>query len=600
MPERPASHAHRSIDRIPKRILIVGAMGLVGRRVLLQRLTLGDQITVMTRDRRRTRQLLVALGLTGIDIIEGDPAVPGPWQESVTGHDVVITLAGAGIADRRWSSRYIRTMRDSRVDGTYQLVQAIERSTDRPSLLLSASAVGYYGDRGSVLTDEHAAAGDDTLADMCVHWENQAIRAESMCRVVRMRFGVVLDASGGALGRMLPIFRKGLGGRLGSGRQYMSWVTWHDVVGAIDHFIEHDDAHGAFNVVAPNAVTNREFTETLASLLHRPAIFTVPAPALRLAVGGLASTLLTGQRAWPAKLMESGFEFQFPALDTALGTVLNLQVPPPKLRKQASTALRPMPSPPRLVVVDINELLPDAIKTRTMLQQLAASPAQVVLATSSGLEMSRRFLHRCGQSFPMIIADGAGLLAADGSTLASSRVLPAELVSGMWSVADALDEPLLFTFETTEGDVVQRTTNQDKPMDLPSSILRIRIEGEEAPRVLFEANIREKFWKQRCIALHVAGDGSLEIIHPLADRGIAVQDVARRLGTPRETVMAVVSSERSAGLAEWSGFAVALSDAPATIQDLADVTTEAAAEDGLAEALHTWILAPDPQTTEPA
>ena len=157
-----------------------------------------------------------------------------------------------------------------------------------------------------------------------------------------------------------------------------------------------------------------------------------------------------------------------------------------------------------------------------------------------------------------------------------------------------------FSGRAATGDVVQRTTNKNKTMDLPSSIFRVRVEGEEAPRVLFESNIREKFWKQRCIALHVAGDGALEIIHPLADRGIAVQDVARRLGTPRETVMAVVSSERSAGLAEWSGFTVALSDAPATIQDLADVTTEAASEDGLAEALHTWILAPDPQTTETA
>jgi len=582
------------------RILIIGAMGLVGRRVLLQRLTLGDQVTVMSRDRRRTRRILVALGLTGINIIEGDPAIPGPWQESITDHDVVIMLAGAGIADRRWSARYIRTMRDSRVDGTYQLVQAIERSADRPMLLLTASAVGYYGDRGSVLTDEHAAAGDDTLADICVHWENQAIRAEPMCRVVRMRFGVVLDASGGALGRMLPIFRKGFGGRLGSGRQYMSWITWHDVVGAVDHFIEHDDMHGAFNVVAPNAVTNREFTATLASLLHRPAMFPVPGPALRLAVGGLASTLLTGQRAWPAKLMKSGFEFQFPALDTALGAVLNMEVPPPRLKKQVSTALRPMPSPPRLVVVDINELLPDAIKTRTVLQQLAASPAQVVLATSGGLELSRRFLHRCGQTFPMIIADGAGLLPGDGGALVSSRVLPAELVTGMWSVAESLDEPLHFTFETVEGDVLQHSTKRGRVMDPPPCIFRIRVEGEEAPRVLFESNIRETYWKQRCIALHVASDGAVEIIHPLADRGIAVQEVARRLGTPRETVMAVVSSERCAGLAEWSGFAVALSDAPATIQELADITTETASEDGLAEALHTWILATDPQSNETA
>lgn len=577
------------------RVLIIGAMGLVGRRVLLQRLALGDQVTVMSRDRARTRRLLTALGLTGIEIVEGDPAVPGPWQASVDGQDIVIMLAGAGIADRRWSRRYLQTIRDSRVDGTYQVVQAIERAESRPSLLLSASAVGYYGDRGSVLTDEHAPAGDDVLADICVHWENQAIRAEPVCRVVRMRFGVILDASGGALARMVPIFRKGLGGRLGSGRQYMSWVTWHDVVGAIDHLIAHEDAHGAFNIVTPNAVTNREFTETLASLLGRPAFMAVPGPMLRLVAGGLATTLLTGQRAWPSKLMESGYEFRYPAIERALATVLNIEPPVPAASPRARTTLRTMPEETRLAVLDVDDLLPDAIQVRSTMAQYAGSGVQTVLATSAGLELARRFLHRCGQSFPMIIADGACLLSGEGDVV-SARTLSSDVVDELCRAATSQDEPLRFTFETVDGDVLVVESAPGGSMEAPEGVFRIRVDGDEAPRVLFESGIRESHWKTRRIALHQSVDGGLEIIHPMADRGIAVQEVARRMGSPRETVMAVVSCDRSAGLAEWCGFAVALGDASATIQGLADATTEDPSADGLAEALRTWIRRADPPT----
>ncbi|MAA52796.1 MAG: TIGR01777 family protein [Phycisphaerae bacterium] len=576
------------------RVLIIGAMGLVGRRVLLQRLALGDQVTVMSRDRGRAQRMLVGLGLTGIEIVEGDPAVPGPWQDAVDGQDVVIMLAGAGVADRRWSRRYLQLIRDSRVDGTYQVVQAIERARSRPSLLLSASAVGYYGDRGSVLTDERAPVGDDVLADICMQWEEQAIRAEPLCRVVRMRFGVILDASGGALGRMLPIFRKGLGGRLGSGRQYMSWIAWHDVVGSIDHLIAHGDAQGAFNIVTPNAVTNREFTVALATLLNRPAFMAVPGPMLRLVAGGLAHTLLTGQRVWPAKLMESGYEFRYPAIERALATVLNIEPPLRTAAPRARTALRTMPEDIRLVGLDVDGLLPDSIPVQTVLAQYASGSMQVVLSSSDGLEPARRFQHRCGQSFPMIIADGAVLLSGEGKVI-SARLLSPELVDELGRFACAQDEPLHLTFETVKGDVVQVESVPGGSVVAPEGIFRIRVDGAEAPRVMFEAAVRDSLWKQRRIALHRSSGGAVDIIHPMADRGIAVQDVARRTGSPRETVMGVVSCDRSAGLAEWCGFSVALGDASATIQDLADATTEAPSVEGLAEALRTWIRREDPR-----
>ena len=195
----------------------------------------------------------------------------------------------------------------------------------------------------------------------------------------------------------------------------------------------------------------------------------------------------------------------------------------------------------------------------------------------------------------MIIADGACLLSAEGDVV-NARVLPSAVVDALCLAAASRAAPLRFTFETVEGDVIAGESSPGGSMTAPEGVFRIHVVGDEAPRVLFESGIRETLWKERRIAMHRAVDGGLEIIHPLADRGIAVQEVARRTGSPRETVMAVVSSDRSAGLAEGCGCSVALGEASATIQDLADATTEDPSADGLAEALRTWIRRTDPST----
>lgn len=577
------------------RILIIGAMGTIGRRILLQRLAMGDEVTVMSRDRRRTRRLLVALGHTGIPIVEGDPAIPGPWQDAVDGQDAVLMVAGAGIADRRWSRRYLRQVHQSRIDGTYQVVRAIDRAEKRPEVFMTASATGYYGDRGRVLTDEFAPAGDDALARLCVDWENQAIRAEPLCRVIRMRFGMVLDASGGALAKMLPIFRKGLGGRLGSGRQYISWVAWQDVVEIVNHLLESDDAAGAYNIVSPNAVTNLEFTKALAAVLHRPAFMAMPSPMLRVALGGIASVLLTGQRAWPSRLMDSGYEFRFPVLESALASVLNLQQAE---RRTSPLKIREVlpPAAPRIIVVDIDAFRPDDPGTRAALRRLGASGAQLVLATRRGIDEIRWFMHDSELDCPVIVSDGAAVIGRGGEHVVASRTITVELLHEILVAARGIGEPLVVELETIDG--ARHRLNLDGRSMVEhvdgTPVFRIRVAGEEAPRVQFEALVRERFWKQRRVAIHISEEGVLEILHPHADRGIAVQEVARRLGTGREGVLAIVQSDRSAGLADWSGFSVALSDASVTIQGLADATTASGGVDGLIEAHEQWVRHPQP------
>jgi len=247
-------------------------------------------------------------------------------QPRLEGLDAVIHLAGENIADRRWTPAQMNRIRASRVVGTDLLARTLARLDRPPRMLLSASAVGYYGDAGDKPLDETAAAGTGFLADLARAWEEAtAPAAEAGIRVALLRTGVVLDPTGGALAKMLPIFRAGLGGRLGSGRQWMSWISLDDAVGAIHHLLT-SDASGPVNLVAPAPVTNAEFTQTLAGLLQRPALFPVPAPALRIVVGRMADeALLASARVHPGRLLELGYAFNHPTLPQALEQVLRRQ-----------------------------------------------------------------------------------------------------------------------------------------------------------------------------------------------------------------------------------------------------------------------------------
>ncbi|HZB88748.1 MAG TPA: TIGR01777 family oxidoreductase [Terracidiphilus sp.] len=243
---------------------------------------------------------------------------------ALEGCAAAIHLSGANVAGRRWTAAYQKEIAASRVGSTGALAEMLAGLRTKPRVLVVASAVGIYGDRGDELLEESSAAGAGFLADLCAEWETATRAAEEAgIRVVHARFGVVLDKSDGALAKMLPVFRAGLGGRLGSGRQWMSWVSMHDAVAAVLFAIDTDSVRGAMNLTAPNPVTNAEFTRVLARRLHRPAVLPAPAFALRLAFGQMADeALLASQRAVPLKLLETGFRFAHPTLESALAAEL--------------------------------------------------------------------------------------------------------------------------------------------------------------------------------------------------------------------------------------------------------------------------------------
>ncbi len=298
----------------PLRAVVSGATGLVGR-ALLQRL---EAPVVLTRSPARA-----ATALPGVVARRWDPeAEPAP-AAALAGADVVFHLAGEPIAAGRWTAARRRRIRDSRVLGTRHLVAGLAALERRPAVLVSASAVGYYGDRGDELLDERSAPGSGFLAEVCVEWEAAALGAAQLgIRVVCARLGVVLARGGGALAAMRTPFRLGLGGRLAGGRQWMSWVHLDDVVGMLLHAARSAAIQGAMNAVAPAPETNAEFTRALAAALRRPALLPVPARALRAALGDMAEVLTASQRVLPVVARDSGYPFAFPTLAPALAAAL--------------------------------------------------------------------------------------------------------------------------------------------------------------------------------------------------------------------------------------------------------------------------------------
>lgn len=296
------------------RITISGASGFIGRRLLQVLGESGNSLHVLTR--RAGTNLPNGAGLSVWNPTNGAP--PG---ESIENADVIVHLAGEPVA-QRWTADVKRRIHESRVAGTHHLVEAIARSPRKPAALICASATGYYGSRGDELLDESAPPGTGYLPEVCVAWEREAREAENLgIRVVVIRIGVVLDPHGGALQRMLPPFRLGLGGRLGSGRQWMSWIHLADLIELIRFAVE-QPVRGVFNGVAPEPVTNQEFTRHLAATLHRPAVFPVPPLALKLLFGEMAGVLLDSQRVLPRATEAAGFRFRFPQLRPAMSDLL--------------------------------------------------------------------------------------------------------------------------------------------------------------------------------------------------------------------------------------------------------------------------------------
>jgi uncharacterized protein (TIGR01777 family) len=284
--------------------------GPIGAAVLPELMSAGHSVTRMVRR--------PASG----DELTWDPAQPIAPQQ-VSGYDAVIHLAGETIVGR-WTEAEKKRIRDSRVLGTQHLCDALAGAAVKPHVLISASATGYYGDRGAETLDESSAPGGNFLAAVCREWEAATGPvARAGCRVVNLRFGVVLSTSGGALAKMLPAFRLGLGGRVGSGSQYWSWVSISDVAGAVLHAFKREELRGPANVVAPIPVTNLEFTRTLGGVLHRPTLLPMPILAVRAAFGQMGDELLLASaRVLPSKLQSSGYAFRHPDLRGALEDLL--------------------------------------------------------------------------------------------------------------------------------------------------------------------------------------------------------------------------------------------------------------------------------------
>jgi uncharacterized protein len=295
-------------------IAISGASGLVGRRLLK---TLAAQRHSLRVWSRHAGTNLPA----GVAISVWDPVKEEPRAENLKDLDAVIHLAGEPVA-QRWTAETRRRIRDSRVIGTRRLVHAMGKQGQRPKVLICASAVGYYGSRGDEVLVEGSEAGSGFLADVCMEWEQEAQEAEKLgVRVVRARIGMVLDARGGALQKMLPPFRMGVGGRIGSGRQWMAWIHVEDLVGMIGMALD-STVSGAMNAVAPAPVTNAEFTRALAAALHRPAVLPVPPVALKLLFGQMAEVILASQRVVPEAASRAGYGFRYPEIGPALANVL--------------------------------------------------------------------------------------------------------------------------------------------------------------------------------------------------------------------------------------------------------------------------------------
>lgn len=297
-----------------REILITGGTGFIGKALCRQLLERGDRLTVLSRQPAETVRTLCGqvTAVNSLDLLRGHP-----------GFEAVINLAGEGIADKRWSQARKRQLRDSRIELTRQLGECISGWKHPPRVLVSGSAVGYYGDQGAARVTEQTHPHDEFTHQLCRDWEQAAqAMAPSGTRVCISRTGLVIGRNGGFLARMLPLFRLGLGGRLGSGEQYMPWVHLQDVISALLWMLDQESASGPYNVVSPAPVTNRAFTRTLGRLLQRPTLCPVPAWLLSAGLGEMSRLLLTGQKAIPERLQQEGFRFRFPDLQTALQDVL--------------------------------------------------------------------------------------------------------------------------------------------------------------------------------------------------------------------------------------------------------------------------------------
>ena len=295
------------------KIIVTGATGLIGGALVESLIADGHAVTALKRGGGKGPDA------QGVTAARWDPDAGTIDAEALEGHDAAVHLAGEPIAEGRWTEEKKRRIRESRAKGTRLVAETLAGLKSKPGVLVSASAVGFYGNRGAEVLTEESASGEDFLSEVCREWEKATLPAsQAGIRVVHLRFGIVLSREGGALQKILTPFKMGVGGRVGSGEQFWSWIDIEDVVGVVKHSIINGDVRGPVNVVAPNPVTNAEFIKTLGRVLGRPTIFPLPAFVARLALGEMSDALLGSQRVEPARLKASGYKFAYPELASSL------------------------------------------------------------------------------------------------------------------------------------------------------------------------------------------------------------------------------------------------------------------------------------------
>jgi uncharacterized protein len=298
-----------------KRIIITGATGLIGSHIAFKLIERGDRVTILSRSAEKAKQIIPgAAEYVSWNLNNSE------WYSSLEEKDVVIHLAGESIMAKRWNARHKKNILSSRTEGTKAIVKAINSVSKKPKLFISASAIGYYGSSEESV-DENSKPGNDFLANVVRAWENSSEELDKTVRKVIVRIGLVLDKNDGALARMIPAFKFFVGGPIGSGKQWFSWIHINDVVGIFQFAIDNEDVDGIFNAASPSPVKMKEFARTLGKVMHRPSMMKVPGVALRLILGEAADAVLGGVHVVPKRTIEAGYKFRFSALEDALENI---------------------------------------------------------------------------------------------------------------------------------------------------------------------------------------------------------------------------------------------------------------------------------------
>ena len=606
------------------RVFITGGTGLIGRRIVLDRLQRGDQVVILTRGAKRAAKMFAAASNPNVSIIQGDPREPGPWQSSIDGCDAVVNLAGASIAGRRWSRKYKDELVQSRINSTRNVAEAIGKANHRPQVLLSASAIGYYGETGEIPTDESAPPANDFLADLCVKWEAEARRAQSHgTRVGLLRTGLVLDPRGGALPQMMRPYKMMLGGSIGAGRHFMSWIHWMDVLGLVHLALVNGAVSGPLNLCAPNPVRNREFSAALAKAMGKSSWFPVPRFALHIVMGEIARYAVMSQRVVPGRAKDHRYQFMYADIYSALVAILRrkqaaargaipVHTAPRSKRKDQGRAGGAMPSAPiKLLSIDIDGTLLRTDRTITPETVASCRAAQqagchIVLATARSPVGVEPLLHTLGLHGLVIASHGALVWDAVGRTAMYEKTLDGATARTALDMARQID-PAIFV-----GVEVRDCWHTDRKVAVPEAdtarlvepdsigpleavfndpVTRLNLWGELGSISGAALALQEEL-EQTGKARIIHSDPKLiQIISAQANKADALRWLAEHLNVQPLQVMAIGDADNDAEMIQWAGFGVAMGNAADSIKRFADAVVESNDDGGVAKAIHRYVLA---------